>query len=77
MHDIYNRGIESDIAFVTGTNCTSAFPRIIHLMETNSSEVVVIGFFQKISTSFPRVIVYSQIASADVVVSIHVALHMS
>ena len=64
MSDIYGKGIESNVASVIGTNCRSAVANTIHLVPMKSAEVAVSGFLQKRSTSFARVMVYSQIARA-------------
>ena len=63
--------IESNIVSVIGTNFKSAYATMIHLVPMKSSEVAVIGFLQKISTSFVKVMMYSQTASTDPVVSTH------
>ena len=76
MFDTCNKSIETDVVSVRGASCTSTFATIVHLMATKSSEVAVIGFVQKISTSSVKVMRYSQTASTDSVISTYVHMYM-
>ena len=77
MSDVHSKGIESNVASVVGAICTSAVASIVHLVVTKSMEGAVSGFLQNRSTSFGKVMMYSQIARADFVVSAHVHSHMT
>ena len=76
MSDTHDDGIESNVVSVIGTSSKSAYATMIHLVPTKSSQVAVFGFLQKISTSFVKVMRYSQTASTDPVVSAWVHVHM-
>ena len=70
MSNMCSKGIDTNAAFVSGANCRSAVATIIHLVATKSIEgAVTVGLLQNISTSFAKVMRYSQIAKADSVVS--------
>ena len=68
--------IESNVVSVTGTNPEIAFATMVHLVRTKSSDVAVFGFLQKISTSFVKVMRYSQTANTDSAVSAREYTHM-
>ena len=75
--DMRSKSIESNVASVVGANCTSAVVSMIHLVAMKSIEGAVTGFLQNMLTSFEKVMRYSQIASADSVVSAHVHSHVA
>ena len=76
MSNVHSKGIESNVASVEGAICTSAVASIIHLVAMKNMEGAVTGFLQNRSTSFGRVMMYSQIARAGPVVSAHVHSHV-
>ena len=67
-----SKSIESNVSSVVGAICRSAVASIFHLVAMKSIEGADTGFVQNISTSFARVMKYSQMAGADSVVSVHV-----
>ena len=69
MSDVHSKGIELNVASVVGAICTSVFANMVHLVMINSIEGAVSGFLQNRSTSFARVMAYSQIARANSVIS--------
>ena len=77
MSDTCGEGIESNIVFGVGAHARSTVASILHLVTAKRSEVAVTGFLQKISTSFVKVIRYSQSARADYIVSTYVHMHMA
>ena len=77
MSEMRSQSVESDVASVIGANCISAFANMVHLVPKKSIEVADTGFFQNRSTSFARVVRYSQITRADSVVSAHVHWHLA
>ena len=77
VSDKRDESIKSNVDSVVGANCRSEFANMVHLVTTKSSEVVVIGFLQKMSTSLVSVMRYSQTAATDYFVSTPVRTHMA
>ena len=78
MSAMHSEGVESNVASVVGANCRIAFANIFHLVAMKSMEGAVTGFPQNRSTSFGRVMMYSQIDRAHSVISAcHVHSHVA